>query len=157
MAPPAASLRVAGPHPCPFSPAAPLMIQFHPANWQIPFASTHPCAGPGRQPQRSPATAGAGHLPGPRRERRPASRPCPTGPPDPRRLPSCVQTLRCPKVIRGGVVEAHRIPTAVLRGQLASPLQKEEGPRLGACAPSRCPLQPPGAAGLVSGGVVTQI
>ncbi|PWY70894.1 hypothetical protein BO94DRAFT_477092 [Aspergillus sclerotioniger CBS 115572] len=65
MAPPAASLRVAGPHPCPFSPAAPLMIQFHPANWQIPFASTHPCAGPGRQPQRSPATAGAGHLPGP--------------------------------------------------------------------------------------------
>ena len=56
----------------------------------------------------------------PRRERRPVSRPRPTGAPAQRGRPSCVQTFCGPKVIRGGRPPAHRVLATVSRGQLVN-------------------------------------
>lgn len=68
-----------------------------------------------RRGHRTPAC-----LPGPRRERRPVSRPRPTGAPAPCGRPSCVQTFCGPKVIRGGRPPAHRVLATVSRGQLVN-------------------------------------
>ncbi|GCB25922.1 hypothetical protein AAWM_08807 [Aspergillus awamori] len=171
-------------------------------------ASHHPIS-PGqlvnslRQHARTQLSAGTGRLPAwpPRRERRPVSRPRPTGAPAQRGRPSCVQTFCGPKVIRG---DAHR-PTASWRpsraanwsmalcrargpgrppcldparvkstrcrihsvlgwvspaksnGQLANEVgrkRRREGPLAhGRESHPRGPLQPPGAAGPVSGEV----
>ncbi|TPR02788.1 hypothetical protein CAN33_000045 [Aspergillus niger] len=114
-APLAASLprhpRASHPHPGPSLPAAPRITPSHLANWSIPFASTH-----ARNSPRAPDAC----LPGPRRERRPVSRPRPTGAPAQRGRPSCVQTFCGPKVIRGGRPPAHRVLATVSRGQLVN-------------------------------------
>ncbi|PWY61561.1 hypothetical protein BO83DRAFT_442467 [Aspergillus eucalypticola CBS 122712] len=84
-------------------------------------ASHHPIS-PGqlvnslRQHARNSPRAPDACLPGPRRERRPVSRPRPTGAPAPCGRPSCVQTFCGPKVIRG---DAHR-PTASWRPSRAA-------------------------------------
>ncbi|GCB21802.1 hypothetical protein AAWM_04687 [Aspergillus awamori] len=64
----------------------------------------------------------------PRRERRPVSRPRPTGAPAQRGRPSCVQTFCGPKVIRGGRPPAHRVLATVSRGQLVNGLCRARGP-----------------------------
>lgn len=99
------------PHPGLSLPAAPRITPSHLANWSIPFASTH-----ARNSPRAPDAC----LPGPRRERRPVSRPRPTGAPAPCGRPSCVQTFCGPKVIRGGRPPAHRVLATVSRGQLVN-------------------------------------
>jgi hypothetical protein len=67
--------------------------------------------------------------------------------------------LRSKVKTRCRVAMCSHVDTTMYVGKLADYVfeEKEEGLRLSACVPSRCPLQPPGAAGLVSGGVVTQI
>ena len=88
-------------------------------------ASHHPIS-PGqlvnslRQHARNSPRAPDACLPGPRRERRPVSRPRPTGAPAPCGRPSCVQTFCGPKVIRGGRPPAHRVLATVSRGQLVN-------------------------------------
>ncbi|PWY61483.1 hypothetical protein BO83DRAFT_444188, partial [Aspergillus eucalypticola CBS 122712] len=151
------------PHPGPSLPAAPRITPSHPANWSIPFASTHAT----RRGHRTPAclalavSAGRdswGTPTGPPRPGDRLARPTGQRPLDAHKGPDGLLALTPFEPSQRDLIPDPSLPSsAKSNGQLAYEVGRREGgrdPGSWPGVPSQSPLQPPGAAGPVSGGGV---